>query len=251
MCGIVGYLGEDEAYPILIDALRRLEYRGYDSAGIAVSCDGRIEIARQKGKVDELARLCAGGFKGSLGLAHTRWATHGTPSERNAHPHRAGDVVVVHNGIVENYVELKEGLRLEGAQIPLRYGHGGHTAPHLRPYGRRRRLYGSGPAFPRRDARLLRPRHHQGIRADAHRREKGESPRARHRRRGVLHRERRPRPHREDEQVHLPGGQRHGRHERGRTAAPGRGRQPGGAAGAHASTGRAPWRRRAATSISC
>ncbi len=114
MCGIVGYLGEGEAYPILIDSLRRLEYRGYDSAGIAVSCDGKIEIARQKGKVDELARLCAKGFKGTLGLAHTRWATHGTPSERNAHPHRAGDVVVVHNGIVENYVELKEALRAKG-----------------------------------------------------------------------------------------------------------------------------------------
>ena len=114
MCGIVGYLGQDEAYPILIDALKRLEYRGYDSAGIAVSCNGRIEIARQKGKVDELARLCQGGFKGSLGLAHTRWATHGMPSEKNAHPHRAGDVVVVHNGIVENYVELKEDLRSKG-----------------------------------------------------------------------------------------------------------------------------------------
>jgi len=114
MCGIVGYLGEDEAYPILIEALKRLEYRGYDSAGIAVSCDGRIEIARRKGKVDELRKVCEGGFKGSLGLAHTRWATHGTPSERNAHPHRAGDIVVVHNGIVENYVELKERLRSKG-----------------------------------------------------------------------------------------------------------------------------------------
>jgi len=114
MCGIVGYLGVDEAYPILIEALKRLEYRGYDSAGIAVSCDGRIDIARRKGKVDELRKACEGGFKGSLGLAHTRWATHGTPSERNAHPHRAGDVVVVHNGIVENYVELKEHLRSKG-----------------------------------------------------------------------------------------------------------------------------------------
>jgi glucosamine--fructose-6-phosphate aminotransferase (isomerizing) len=111
MCGIVGYVGQDEAYPILIEALKRLEYRGYDSAGIAVSCDGRIEVARQKGKVDDLRKMCEGKFKGRLGIAHTRWATHGTPSERNAHPHRAGDVVVVHNGIVENYVELKERLR--------------------------------------------------------------------------------------------------------------------------------------------
>jgi glucosamine--fructose-6-phosphate aminotransferase (isomerizing) len=114
MCGIVGYLGSSEAYPILIEALKKLEYRGYDSAGMAVWCDGKIEVARQKGKVDDLRKLCDGGFRGTLGLAHTRWATHGTPSERNAHPHRSGDVVVVHNGIVENYVELKEDLRGKG-----------------------------------------------------------------------------------------------------------------------------------------
>ncbi|MBP1730913.1 MAG: glmS [Deltaproteobacteria bacterium] len=114
MCGIVGYLGQAEAYPILIDALKKLEYRGYDSAGIAVWCDGKVEIARKKGKVDELKDLCAPGISGKMGLAHTRWATHGTPSEKNAHPHRAGDVVVVHNGIVENYIELKEKLRREG-----------------------------------------------------------------------------------------------------------------------------------------
>jgi glutamine---fructose-6-phosphate transaminase (isomerizing) len=114
VCGIVGYLGHAEAYPILIDALKKLEYRGYDSAGIAVWSDGKVEIARKKGKVDELRDLCAPGISGKMGLAHTRWATHGTPSEKNAHPHRAGDVVVVHNGIVENYIELKEKLREEG-----------------------------------------------------------------------------------------------------------------------------------------
>ncbi len=114
MCGIVGYLGSGEAYPILIEALKKLEYRGYDSAGMAVWCDGRIQVARQMGKVDELRKLCEGKFRGTLGLAHTRWATHGTPSERNAHPHRAGDVVVVHNGIVENYIELKAELRSKG-----------------------------------------------------------------------------------------------------------------------------------------
>jgi glutamine---fructose-6-phosphate transaminase (isomerizing) len=114
MCGIVGYLGQSEAYPILIEALKKLEYRGYDSAGMAVWYDGRIQIARQKGKVDELRKLCDGRFRGDLGIAHTRWATHGTPSERNAHPHRAGDVAVIHNGIVENYVELKDGLRAKG-----------------------------------------------------------------------------------------------------------------------------------------
>ena len=114
MCGIVGYVGKEEAYPILIDSLKKLEYRGYDSAGIAVWNKGVIEVARRKGKVDELRKLCGDSLKGSMGLAHTRWATHGTPSERNAHPHRAGDVVVVHNGIVENYIELKEQLRSEG-----------------------------------------------------------------------------------------------------------------------------------------
>ena len=114
MCGIVGYLGNARAYPILIDALKKLEYRGYDSAGIAIWRNGKIEVARKKGKVDELREICASGFEGTMGLAHTRWATHGTPSERNAHPHRAGDVVVVHNGIVENYIELKEELRKDG-----------------------------------------------------------------------------------------------------------------------------------------
>jgi glucosamine--fructose-6-phosphate aminotransferase (isomerizing) len=114
MCGIVGYLGNEEAYPILIDSLKKLEYRGYDSAGIAVWCQGKIEVARHKGKVDELRGVCKNGFQGKMGLAHTRWATHGVPSERNAHPHRSEDVVVVHNGIVENYMELKENLRAEG-----------------------------------------------------------------------------------------------------------------------------------------
>jgi glutamine---fructose-6-phosphate transaminase (isomerizing) len=114
MCGIVGYLGDAQAYPILIDALKKLEYRGYDSAGIAIWSNGKLEIARKKGKVDELREICSSGFEGKMGLAHTRWATHGTPSERNAHPHRAGDVVVVHNGIVENYMELRERLRKDG-----------------------------------------------------------------------------------------------------------------------------------------
>jgi glucosamine--fructose-6-phosphate aminotransferase (isomerizing) len=115
MCGIVGYTGKDEACNILIDALKKLEYRGYDSAGIAILNKGKIEVGRKKGKVDDLRKIaCTENFKGTMGLAHTRWATHGTPSERNAHPHRAGDVVVVHNGIIENYVELKEKLRQEG-----------------------------------------------------------------------------------------------------------------------------------------
>jgi len=114
MCGIVGYKGKNDACGVLIDALKRLEYRGYDSAGIAVWNQGKIEIARRKGKVEELRKVVAeGDFAGKTGIAHTRWATHGTPSERNAHPHKAGDVVVVHNGIIENYIELKERLRKE------------------------------------------------------------------------------------------------------------------------------------------
>ena len=119
MCGIVGYKGKEEACGILLDALKRLEYRGYDSAGIAIWHNGKIEVERKKGKVDELrADVCgADRFRGSLGLAHTRWATHGTPSERNAHPHKAGEVVVVHNGIVENYIELKERLKAEGHEF--------------------------------------------------------------------------------------------------------------------------------------
>jgi len=111
----VGYQGREEACEILIDALRRLEYRGYDSAGIAIWNDGVIRLERRQGKVNDLwSAICDENFHGSMGLAHTRWATHGVPSERNAHPHKAGDVTVVHNGIIENYLELKESLKQEG-----------------------------------------------------------------------------------------------------------------------------------------
>jgi len=116
MCGIVGYTGKKEASNILIDTLKKLEYRGYDSAGIALWNNGKINIARIKGKVNDLKKEITGNsnLKGTMGLAHTRWATHGAPSERNAHPHRAADVVVVHNGIIENYLELKEKLKKKG-----------------------------------------------------------------------------------------------------------------------------------------
>ncbi|MBI3353874.1 MAG: glutamine--fructose-6-phosphate transaminase (isomerizing) [Nitrospirae bacterium] len=119
MCGIVGYIGKQEVLPILIDGLKRLEYRGYDSAGVAVvNKDGRLDVRRSVGKLKNLESALEGkGIKGSLGIGHTRWATHGRPSEENAHPHRAGGIVVVHNGIIENYIQLKNRLIKEGCKF--------------------------------------------------------------------------------------------------------------------------------------
>ncbi len=119
MCGIVGYIGKQESVPIIIDGLRRLEYRGYDSAGIAiVNKEGKLEIKRSVGKLKNLESALEGkGLKGTLGIGHTRWATHGRPSEENAHPHRAGGIVVVHNGIIENYIQLKNRLMKEGCEF--------------------------------------------------------------------------------------------------------------------------------------
>ena len=119
MCGIVGYVGsEHRAVDVLVDGLRRLEYRGYDSAGVATLERGEIEVRRAKGKLVNLeAVLRDNPLEGRIGLGHTRWATHGKPSERNAHPHRAGSVVIVHNGIIENYRALREELELAGAEI--------------------------------------------------------------------------------------------------------------------------------------
>ena len=114
MCGIVGYVGNGDAIPVLIDGLRRLEYRGYDSAGIAITGPGGIEIQRTEGKLERLEKLLSSHpMKGNIGIGHTRWATHGRPSETNAHPHRSGDIVVVHNGIIENYLELRKFLEGE------------------------------------------------------------------------------------------------------------------------------------------
>ena len=118
MCGIVGYIGNRRAVPIILDGLRRLEYRGYDSAGIAVlNGDHQLSVRRASGKLRNLEdALRANPMDGPYGIGHTRWATHGRPSEENAHPHRdcTGDIVVVHNGIVENYLTLKQQLQLEG-----------------------------------------------------------------------------------------------------------------------------------------
>ena len=120
MCGIVGYIGPRDATPIVLQGLKRLEYRGYDSAGLAVLQNGNLEIRRDAGKLSRLMSLVAENpISGHVGIGHTRWATHGEPSARNAHPHSGmnGDVVVVHNGIVENFLELREELLAEGAKF--------------------------------------------------------------------------------------------------------------------------------------
>ena len=115
MCGIIGYIGKQNAIPILIEGLKRLEYRGYDSAGIALFNKGKIEVRRCAGKIRELENSIKGeDLKSFAGIGHTRWATHGRPSEENAHPHKAGNVVLVHNGIIENYLELKTELKKKG-----------------------------------------------------------------------------------------------------------------------------------------
>lgn len=118
MCGIVGYIGSRNTCPVLLEGLRRLEYRGYDSAGIAIFNDGKIAVRRCQGKLCNLETiLCNATFNGGAGIGHTRWATHGRPSEENAHPHFYNGIAVVHNGIIENYLELKNMLKEEGHQF--------------------------------------------------------------------------------------------------------------------------------------
>ncbi|MEY2818982.1 MAG: glucosamine--fructose-6-phosphate aminotransferase [Chloroflexota bacterium] len=120
MCGIVGYVGPREATPIIINGLKRLEYRGYDSAGVAVINNGQIDVRRDAGKLQQLVDLVGKSpLIGAPGIGHTRWATHGAPSARNAHPHvgNTGTMVVVHNGIVENFLELKDELGAEGVKF--------------------------------------------------------------------------------------------------------------------------------------
>ena len=116
MCGIVGYIGHQHPASLLLEGLKRLEYRGYDSAGIAVFHNGVIKICRCEGKIARLEKLVAAEtFDGCLGIGHTRWATHGRPSETNAHPHACDGIAIVHNGIIENYLELKAMLTAEGS----------------------------------------------------------------------------------------------------------------------------------------
>jgi len=121
MCGIVGYIGKREAYPILIKGLRRLEYRGYDSAGVAmISENGDLNVYKSKGKVDNLCEFCNDkNVSGTVGIAHTRWATHGEPSSRNAHPHysESKTLAIIHNGIIENYADIKARLQEKGVHF--------------------------------------------------------------------------------------------------------------------------------------
>ncbi len=117
MCGIVGYIGKKEASPILIDGLKKLEYRGYDSAGIAILSEGKINVIKTKGRLADLEERFKGKIpKGNIGIGHTRWATHGAPSDENSHPHMSmsENIAVVHNGIIENYMELKKDLEKKG-----------------------------------------------------------------------------------------------------------------------------------------
>ena len=118
MCGIVGYIGHREAYPIVIKGLQRLEYRGYDSAGIALYDGSNIKLSKTKGKVSDLKEKLEGEITtdGTLGIGHTRWATHGVPNDVNSHPHysNSGDLVIIHNGIIENYDSLKKELIKRG-----------------------------------------------------------------------------------------------------------------------------------------
>ena len=118
MCGIIGYVGTEECAPILLEGLRRLEYRGYDSAGVAVHDGRELNVRRAAGKLTALGDVLARDpVHGTTGIGHTRWATHGKPAERNAHPHVSGDIAVVHNGIIENHVELKRSLKAQGREF--------------------------------------------------------------------------------------------------------------------------------------
>src|SRR5690348_6023705 len=117
MCGIVAAVANRNVVPILIEGLRRLEYRGYDSAGVAV-IDGSLQRIRSCGRVSQLAKLAVErGLAGHIGIGHTRWATHGVPSERNAHPHVSGGVSVVHNGIIENHDAIRARLKAAGYEF--------------------------------------------------------------------------------------------------------------------------------------
>ncbi|MCB1159864.1 MAG: class II glutamine amidotransferase, partial [Leptospiraceae bacterium] len=132
MCGIVGYIGEKEVTRILLEGLKRLEYRGYDSAGIAILDNAEISVVKEKGKIAELERsIPQKKYENNIGIAHTRWATHGEPSKANAHPHLSfdGKIAVVHNGIIENHAILKKRLQAEG--VSFKSETDSEVLPHL------------------------------------------------------------------------------------------------------------------------
>src|SRR5689334_410000 len=119
MCGIVAYIGNKEAYPIILKGLKRLEYRGYDSSGVAL-LNGGLNVYKKKGKVAELEESLVGkDLHANIGIGHTRWATHGEPNDRNAHPHlsASGKLAMIHNGIIENYAQLKQELLKKGYEF--------------------------------------------------------------------------------------------------------------------------------------
>jgi glucosamine--fructose-6-phosphate aminotransferase (isomerizing) len=125
MCGIVGYTGPREAYPVILKGLKRLEYRGYDSSGVAL-VNSDLKVYKKKGKVAELEESVVGiDMHAHMGIGHTRWATHGEPSDRNAHPHRSagGNFAMIHNGIIENYTAIKQELLNKGYEFKKRYRH--------------------------------------------------------------------------------------------------------------------------------
>ena len=124
MCGIVGYVGNKQAAPFLLEGLSKLEYRGYDSAGVAVMTDEGIVVKKKKGRLAGLSEMIDGGnaIRGTMGIGHTRWATHGEPSDTNSHPHlsNSGRFAVVHNGIIENYLRLRDYLTKKGFEFITR-----------------------------------------------------------------------------------------------------------------------------------
>src|SRR5215213_11402476 len=121
MCGIVGYVGQQDAVDVVLDGLRRLEYRGYDSAGVAIVADDTVQVRRKAGKLANLEKMLAEQPlpRSTFGVGHTRWATHGAPTDRNAHPHvdAAGRIAVIHNGIIENHLTLRASLEKQGHTI--------------------------------------------------------------------------------------------------------------------------------------
>ena len=114
MCGIIGYIGKNNSIPILLDGLHNLEYRGYDSCGISIIENNKLKIIKEKGKVKELEKDIKNDMYSNIGIGHTRWATHGKANKTNAHPHHFGHITIVHNGIIENYLDLKNKLEKNG-----------------------------------------------------------------------------------------------------------------------------------------